>query len=149
MAYVIDEAARDLAADAKLAMKRADLSLDFVARVINVPRPKLSEQLNGNLPFTFLCRFAGREMWETDFWAEFLELRARRIDRALVSSSLGRLVVAVERLAGTETQRVTTTAETPAGSRQISVTLPLESPKVPRRWTAMPRPEPARKAVVL
>lgn len=46
-AAVIDHAARELAADARLAMKRADLTLDYVARATGVPHSRLSDQLNG------------------------------------------------------------------------------------------------------
>jgi hypothetical protein len=46
-ALAIDASAKCLVADVRLAMKRADLSLDWVARTIQVPVPKLSDQLNG------------------------------------------------------------------------------------------------------
>jgi hypothetical protein len=43
-ALAIDASAKCLVADVRLAMKRADLSLDWVARTIQVPVPKLSDQ---------------------------------------------------------------------------------------------------------
>lgn len=125
-AYVIDEGARELAADVKLAMKRADLSVDFVARVIGVPRPKLSDQLNAVTPFTSFWRFTAREIRDSDFWPELLELRARRLDRALVKSDLARLVMRVEQLVGAEPKRMAKAALAPVHGR--SVELPLVAP---------------------
>lgn len=96
---VIDQAARDLAADAKLAMKRADLTLDFVSRVTRVPLSRLSDQLNGKTPFTSLWRFyAFEEMRQTDWRVEFGELQADRIQRLLVSADFRELLSKVDAL---------------------------------------------------
>ncbi len=97
-AYVIDQAARDLVADVKLAMKRSDLTLDFVSRVIGVPTNKLSDQLNGKLAFTSFWRFTASELREAGFWVELLDIRARRVDRVLMRSDLATLVGLVEQL---------------------------------------------------
>lgn len=88
----------DLAADAKLAMKRADLSLDYVARCTGIPHSRLSDQLNGKLPFTGFWRFFVGDMRETDFRVEFLELQADRLNRVLVRADLGLLLARVETL---------------------------------------------------
>lgn len=101
----IDRAARDLVADVRLAMKRADLSVDFVSRCTGVPPSRLSDQLNGKTPFTAFWRFGTAEMRETDFWVEFLELQAERVDRMLVSRDLGTLVAKVEAMVGLSTEK--------------------------------------------
>ena len=76
-AYLADQ---QLAADAKLAMKRADLSVDYVARATSYSRERLSDQLNGKEPFTAFWRFFVGEMRETEFRAEFFAIQAARID---------------------------------------------------------------------
>lgn len=98
-AIVIDQAALLLIADVKLAMKRADLSLDWVARTIRVPGPKLSDQLNGKAPFTAFWRFGIGEMRATDFWLEFSELQLGRVGRVSVPRDLGALLDKVNQLA--------------------------------------------------
>lgn len=94
----LDDVSRELAADAKLAMKRADLSLDYVARCTGVPHSRLSDQLNGKTPFTALWRFFVGEMRETDFRIEFLELQAGRVDRFLVRPDLGAIIARLDEL---------------------------------------------------
>jgi hypothetical protein len=99
--FLIDDCARLLVADVRLAMKRADLSLDYVARCIAVPIPKLSDQLNGKTPFTAWWRFACLEIRrDTTFWLEFAELQAARVDRVLVRADVGTLIAKVEALVG-------------------------------------------------
>lgn len=98
-ALAVDAATHELLTDVRLAMKRADLSLDYVARCCLVPPEKLSHQLAGRLPFTYCWRIlANAEIRESDFWPELLALRAERFDRALVSSELGVLVARVTAL---------------------------------------------------
>lgn len=80
----VDAAARKLAAAFRLAMKRADLSLDYVSRVIGVPPNKLSNQLLGKVPFTAAWRFFVGEMRETGFASELLAIFAADLDRALL-----------------------------------------------------------------
>ena len=88
-----------LLADVRLAMKRCDLSMDYVARCIGIPPCKLSLQLNGHAPFTSFWRlFACQELRDTDFQIEFLDIQARRVDRALVAVDLSRLLAGVEQL---------------------------------------------------
>lgn len=83
---VLDDCGSELAADVRLAMKRADLTLDYVSRVLRVPPNKLSDQLNGKRPFTFFWRFfsSAELRAETDFRSEFLDILARRIDRIVL-----------------------------------------------------------------
>lgn len=97
-AFAIDECARLLISDVRLAMKRADLSLDFVARTIKVPIPKLSDQLNGKTPFTSWWRFASKEIRATDFWLEFHDIEAGRLNRMLVRYDVGRILAGVDEL---------------------------------------------------
>jgi hypothetical protein len=95
----IDSVGLQLVADIKLALKRADLSLDYVSRVTGVPIQRLSDQLNGKTPCTSLWRLlAAPEMQDTDFRLEFLDIQARRMDRALVAVDLSRLLAGVEQL---------------------------------------------------
>jgi hypothetical protein len=95
-ALAIDQAARDLVGDVRLAMKRADLSLDYVSRVTGVPIQRLSDQLNAKTPFTSFWRFFVGEMRDTDFQLEFLSLQAARVDRMVVRCDLGQLIAKVE-----------------------------------------------------
>ena len=96
-AGVVDEAAKQLAADVKLAMKRADLSLDYISRVLSVPVSRLSDQLNGKTPFTFFWRFSHREIRDlTEFWPEFMDIQADRMNRLLVRADLGRLIARLD-----------------------------------------------------
>ena len=90
-----------LAADAKLAMKRADLTLDYVSRVTGVPLQRLSDQLNGKTPFTSFWRLFTGEMRETDFLSEFLDIQATRIDAVMVrGEKLAGLVLRMDFLLG-------------------------------------------------
>jgi hypothetical protein len=97
-ALAIDQAARDLVGDVRLAMKRADLSLDYVSRVTGVPIQRLSDQLNAKTPFTSFWRFFVGEMRETDFQCEFLSIQAGRVDRMVVRCDLGQLIAKVEQM---------------------------------------------------
>ena len=98
-AAAVDATTADLLADVRLALKRADLSLDYVARCIGIHYSKLSRQLAGDEPFTLCWRIlASSEIRQTEFWPEFLALRAARVDRAVVSSTLGQLVASVSEL---------------------------------------------------
>lgn len=97
-AFVVDAAMHELVVDAKTAMQHAGLSQDYVARVIGMSESRLSLQLSGQELFTAFCRFGCLEMRETDFWPEFLEIRAKRFDRAVVTSDLGLLVAHVTEL---------------------------------------------------
>lgn len=100
-ATVVDAAAKELAADVRLAMKRADLSLDYVSRVLGVPGPRLSDQLLGKLPFTYFWRFTAREIRESDFWTELLAIEAERYHATLVLlPELSTLIHRVEELVG-------------------------------------------------
>jgi hypothetical protein len=117
--YVIDQAARDLAADVRLAMKRADLSLDYVSRVIRVPPNKLSDQLSGKAPFTVWCRFVTLELQQTEFWPEFLALRAERTNQWLVKLDLlAMLVVKVTELVNHKPVMVKATIDEGPHARQ-------------------------------
>lgn len=91
-----------LAADARKAMKRADLTLDFVSRATGVPYSRLSDQLNGKTPFTAFWRFFTGEMLDTDFRAEFLEIQCERLDRVPVPRQLGLLVAGLDELLSTK-----------------------------------------------
>jgi hypothetical protein len=99
-AFVANELALVLVHDVRLAMKRGDLSLDYVARITGTPISRLSDQLNGKTPFTAFCRFyASKELREeTDFWPEFYALQLARIDRVMTTADLGTLLVKVEAL---------------------------------------------------
>lgn len=89
-----------LAADARKAMKRADLTLDYVSRVTGVPMSRLSDQLNGKTPFTAFWRFFTGEMLDTDFRAQFIDIQCERLDRVPVPRQLGDLLARVEELIG-------------------------------------------------
>jgi hypothetical protein len=98
-AFTIDASSRLLVADVRLAMKRADLSIDYVARVIGVAPNKLSDQLNGKTLFTAFARFGCDELRrETEFWLEFTAIQAERVNRELVRANLGELIAKVEEL---------------------------------------------------
>lgn len=94
----IDQAARELGADVRLAMKRANLSLDFVARCFGLSQSsKLSVQLDAKQPFTFYRRFfESAEILASAFEAEFLAIRAERRRLALVRSDVGELIARLE-----------------------------------------------------
>lgn len=97
-AFQVNDASRELVADVRLAMKRADLSVDFVARCTGVPAPKLSDQLNGKTPFTSFWRFIAPEIKASRFWDELFALRAERHGGVYVRGDLAVLVRGVERL---------------------------------------------------
>lgn len=129
-AYVIDAAARDLVVDVRLAMKRADLSLDYVARATGVPHSRLSDQLNGKTPFTAFWRFTAPDIRDSDFWIEFLTLRVERVDRSVVMRDLGRLVGAVEVLIGHKPMQKMALPASSRPSFTRTVSLPLGQKKV-------------------
>lgn len=112
-ALAIDHAARELVGDVRLAMKRADLSLDFVSRVTGVPPQRLSDQLNGKTPFTAFWRFTAREIRESGFWLELVALRAARVDRYVVNREIGHLIERVEELVGQKPMARMTPASLP------------------------------------
>src|SRR6476469_5039096 len=97
-AFEVSDDSRQLVADIRLAMKRSDLSLDYVARCICVPVPKLSEQLNGKQPFTSWWRFFSPEINGTSFWHEWHAIRAERHGGVYVRGQLAALVRGVEQL---------------------------------------------------
>jgi hypothetical protein len=117
----LDETARQLAADVRLAMKRADLSLDYVSRVLVVPPNKLSDQLNAKAHFTYLRKFfISRELREeTDFLSEFFDIFADRINRIALPRGVSVLFAKVD-----GTPKRMAKAELPA-PRLVPVTLPL------------------------
>lgn len=123
-AFAVDQ---QLAADAKLAMKRADLSLDYVSRAIgHEDKPyslsKLSDQLNGKTPFTAFWRFFVGDMRETAFREEFFAIQADRIGHAFIpNAQIAGLVSRLDFLLGTVPKPMLK-ADLP---RTRSVSLPL------------------------
>lgn len=101
-AIAVDDAGRRLAALVALALKRADVTQDYVSLVTGIPRNKLSEQLAGKVPFTGLCRIlANRALKdETDFWFELTAIFADQVNRAVVSIDLGHIVSKLEEIVG-------------------------------------------------
>lgn len=90
-----------LAADAKLAIRRADLTLDYVSRVTGVPMQRLSDQLNGKTPFTSFWRLFTGEMRQTDFAIEFYEIQLQRADAVIVRGErLASMVLRMDYLLG-------------------------------------------------
>lgn len=98
VAFEINEPARELVADVRLAMKRADLSLDYVARCTSVPVQRLSDQLNAKTPFTSFWRFVAPEIKASRFWDELFAIRAERHGGIYVRGELAALVRGVEQL---------------------------------------------------
>lgn len=89
----------ELAADVKSALKRAGLSNDFVSRVTGISIPRLSDMLNAKIPFTGLCRLLSvKEMKETDFRVQFLDIQADRVNRLLISADFRELLTKVDAL---------------------------------------------------
>lgn len=133
--FVMDQVSLDLAADVRTAMRRSCLDVNGLADLLGVSRPRLSRQLNGEDPFTFVCRFfTSRRLRQEcpEFLSEFLELRAKRIDRVLVENTyLAGLVSGVEKLLAREQIKLTVPAE--HGIRTVRVTLPLGSEKASSR----------------
>lgn len=82
-----------LARSVRLAMKRADLTLDYVSRVTGIPIQRLSDQLNGKTPFTGFCRFFSGEMRETDFLEEWLAIVADGVGRIVLPRGVQLMVV--------------------------------------------------------
>jgi hypothetical protein len=147
-AFVADQATRDLAADALEAVRNSNVTIDYIAQVIRAPRQKLSDQLHGKAPFTLFCRFANRELIQhSDFWPEFLDLRARRFQRSLVSSELGVLLTGVERLVA----YLAPPAPPSPRPRQGCTTSPIQLPLRPTaaRREAPEVPSLSRKALAL
>lgn len=92
----MDQAVRDLLADVQLAMKRADISHKAAALTMRVPLSKLSEQLHGHLPPTFLWRMT---TLGSAFWWELVAIRAKRLGGELFAGGdVVRLLHAVERV---------------------------------------------------
>jgi hypothetical protein len=95
-----DALQRHLCADVARALRRADLKYEWVADTLGVPRTKLSAQLNGHAPFTYLPRFfTTPAMYDTDFHIELLDLLAERLDRAVVTPDLAALIRGRKRMA--------------------------------------------------
>lgn len=97
-AFGITDESKALVGDVRLAMKRADLSLDYVARCTGVPVPKLSDQLNSKTPFTAFWRFIAPEILASGFWHELFALRAERQGGVYVRGELAALVRSVQQL---------------------------------------------------
>lgn len=98
-AFEINGHARDLIADARLALDRADCSIDFSSRCARMPQPKLSDQLRGVLPFTSMWKlFAADELYASEFEAEYLSLRAKRRGLLIVRGDLGALLTRLDEL---------------------------------------------------
>jgi hypothetical protein len=110
-ALAIDHAAKELVGDVRLAMKRSDLSLDYVSRVTGVPPQRLSDQLNGKTPFTAFWRFTRAEIRETAFWPEFLGIRNERCGLVQVPRDLGLLVASVRELVSMNPVALAATAD--------------------------------------
>ena len=101
--YAAKEIDTWLASIAREAMRRADLTQDYISRVTGIPVARLSDQLSGKLPFTGLVRFGCAEIREeTDFWLEFADVLAHQLHRDLVPSDWGRLIAGVEELVGAQ-----------------------------------------------
>ena len=97
MALGINQHARELAEDVRLAMKRADHSVDFTARSAVMPPPKLSDQLRAVATLTALWRFfAAPELVASEWEVEFLDLRAKRRGLTLVRSDVGALLTRLD-----------------------------------------------------
>lgn len=124
MAYAVDDAAKTLAADARLALKRADVSQDFLSRVIRAPKAKVSEQLSGQQPFTLLPRIlTAKEIRDTEFWREFLDIQEARLGRAVIAPPIvAELIAKVDALLGSTPKPVQKMDLTP---RTRTVELPL------------------------
>lgn len=96
MAFVIDQAARELCEDVVIALERAGIKKSAAAALMHVPLPKFSEQINGKVPFTSAWRLT---RLDADFWRELVAIRAQRLGgEFLVSADLLRLVHGVEQL---------------------------------------------------
>lgn len=123
--YVSREVDTWLASIAAEAMKRADLTQDYVSRVTRITPARLSDQLSGKLPFTGLVRFGCEEIrLHTDFWTEFADVLAARVNCALVPRDLGSLLAGVEELVGMK-RRMAKAPQAAPGSCTVTVTLPL------------------------
>lgn len=83
-AYQVNDSGRQLCADAYLALRKAGESLKSSAIAIAAPESKLSEQLNGKAPFTFLWRLVQSL---PAFEREFRKIRAHRDGDAYVEQS--------------------------------------------------------------
>lgn len=85
-----------------LAIKKAGLTDDYVSLVTGIPRPKLSDMLNGKVRFTGLDRILlSRDIREdTLFWVYFADGLANEMAHAVVPRDLGTLLGHVERFFG-------------------------------------------------
>lgn len=100
-------------------VRRCDIKLEWLATALGVPRPKLSDQLAGKVPFTYMWRFfvstALRREYP-EFREELLDLLAEDIDRALITPDLAFLIRGRKKMAR---------ASLPEGPITRLVTLPL------------------------
>lgn len=89
-----------LAASVAVAMKRADMTQDYVQRVTQMSGSKLSDQLAGKDRFTGLCRILESDeiQQHTDFWIEWLSIQAEAHGRVLLPKDHGVLLAKVDRL---------------------------------------------------
>lgn len=91
------EKARQLIADVRLALDRADCSIDLSSRCARISQPKLSDQLRGVSPFTAMSRlFTADQLADSEFEAEFLAIRAKRRGLALVRADVGDLIARLD-----------------------------------------------------
>lgn len=98
-AFEMNEHARQLIADTRLALDRSQNSIDFSSRCAQMPQCKLSDQLRGASPFTSLWRlFAADDLHASTFEDEYLALRARRRGLMLVRVDLGSLITKLDEL---------------------------------------------------
>lgn len=120
-----DPVARLLAADVGRALERAWISRQAASIDLGIPLNKLSDQLNGKLPFTTCWKFlVGLE--DPDFTQEFLGLQAERVNAIVVTvPDLRALLTEVralpaEVLAIVRQRRMIKAALSPARARNVS-----------------------------
>lgn len=112
--HLIDQPARDLCADVRDALRLSGWKQQAAAATMHVPETKLSEQLNGHTPFTFLWRCTALG---ASFWTALLEVRGARFGLEVVGSpDLVRLIHSVERI-----ERAMLRAELPAPEQKARV----------------------------
>lgn len=98
-AYQVNDSGRVLCADVREALRRAGESLKSAAITIEAPENKLSDQLNGKAPFTFLWRLM--QDMPAAFAREFHEIRATRHgDTYVKHSDLVELIATVRTIGG-------------------------------------------------
>lgn len=75
-AYQVNDSGQQLCADVREALRRAGESLKSAAITIDAPQNKLSDQLHGKAPFTYLWRML--QDMPAAFEREFRKIRAAR-----------------------------------------------------------------------